>query len=285
MLTRIVLASETSIPGTLLSLLPVEPTLQETAYGHRAWCIVDVEDPDALRAALLARAGSVAVGVITGALANQQAKLVMFDVDSTLTTTEAIDLLAEHAGQGEAVAEITERAMRGELDFAESLKARVATLEGLPVTVLDEVAPRMTLSPGAMTLVRQLHEHGVWLGLTSGGFIQLVEPLADELGFEFYSANELEVSTVEGEKRLTGRVVGDIVDAQHKAADLAAFARSLDIEPELTVAVGDGANDLLMLDAAGLGIAYCAKPVTAERADVAIGFPRLDVVAAFTLID
>lgn len=285
MLTRIVLASETPIPGNLLSLLPVEPSTQETAFGYRAWCIADVEDPDALREALLARAGGVAVGVITGALANQPAKLVMFDVDSTLTTTEAIDLLAEHAGQGEAVAEITERAMRGELDFAESLKARVATLEGLSATVLDEVAPRMTLSPGAVTLVKQLHEQGVFLGLTSGGFIQLVEPLADELGFEFFSANDLEVATIEGELRLTGRVLGEIVDAQHKAADLAAFAGSLGIDPELTVAVGDGANDLLMLEAAGLGIAYCAKPVTAERADVSIGFPRLDAVAAFTLID
>lgn len=285
MVTRIVLASATEIPHALLSLLPAETVVTETSFGYRASCVVEVADPDALREQLRQGAGDVTVGIITGPLATQHARLVMFDVDSTLTTTEAIDLLAAHAGKGKAVAEITERAMRGELDFADSLRARVATLEGLPVSVLDEVAPQMTLSPGALTLVKQLHEHGVFLGMTSGGFIQLVEPLAEELGFEFVSANNLEVATIDGQECLTGRVLGDIVDAHHKANDLAVFAASVGVEAELTVAVGDGANDLQMLAAAGVGIAYCAKPITAERADIAIDFPRLDAVSAFVLAD
>lgn len=282
MVTRIALASATEIPDDLLGMLPAEPTLEQRDFGHQASCVAEVEDPDALREALLRAPDGVAVGVISGALATRSARLVLFDVDSTLTTTEAIDLLAAHAGKGEAVARITERAMRGELDFAESLTARVATLEGLPVSVLDDVAPRMTLSPGALTLVKALLERGIHLGVTSGGFSQLVEPLAAELGFEFASANQLEI---DGQARLTGRVVGEIVDAERKARDLGRFAGRLGVDPELTVAVGDGANDLRMLAAAGLGIAYCAKPVTAAQADVAITFPRLDAVSAFVLSD
>lgn len=283
MLVRIVLASADPVPDALLAYLPVRPEVLETSFGHQATAIVDVEDPQLLRDALLRAAGNVAVGVIEGALATQSAKAVMLDVDSTLTTTEAIDLLAEHAGKGEQVAEITERAMRGELDFAASLEQRVATLEGLPVSVLDEVAPRMTLSDGARRLILDLHAAGVWTGVTSGGFIQLVEPLAEELGIEFASANKLEIDTVNGHQYLTGRVVGSIVDADHKARDLAAFTSRLGVSPDLAIAVGDGANDLEMLAAAGLGIAYCAKPVTAAQADVAISFPRLDAVAAFAL--
>lgn len=285
MLTRVVLASDQPIPADLLALVPGEPKLRDTDFGHQATSIIHVDDPARLRAGLLASAGPVAVGVITGRLATEPAQLVMFDVDSTLTTTESIDLLADHAGRGPEVAAVTERAMRGELDFAASLRERVATLEGLDAGVLADVAPRMDLSPGARALVSRLHDAKVYQGMTSGGFIQLVGPLAEELGFEFASANDLEVALVDGEERLTGQVLGAIVDGEHKARDLEVFIEAVGADPELTVAVGDGANDIPMMDAAALSIAYCAKPVTAQHADVAINFSRLDAVAAFVLVD
>lgn len=279
MLTRVVLASPHPLPSQLLTKLPGRPTVAETEFGQEATVIADVADPDALRRELLALADGVSVGVITGALATDSAQLVMFDVDSTLTTTEAIDLLAAHVGKGAEVAAITERAMRGELDFAASLRERVATLAGLSLEVLDAVGPLMTLSPGARSLIATLQRHGIKTGVTSGGFIQLVRPLAERLGLDFANANQLEVAN----GRLTGRVSGDIVDAARKRHDLESFAHTHEISLARTVAVGDGANDLLMLDAAGLGIAYCAKPVTAAKADVAITFPRLDAVGAFAV--
>lgn len=281
MLTRVVLASATRIPDELLALVPGDPTLTHELWGQRATTTVEVSDPDALRTALREAAGDVSVAVITGALATHSAQLVLFDVDSTLTTTEAVDLLAEHAGKGPEVAAVTERAMRGELDFAASLRERVATLAGLSTDVFLDVAPRMHLSPGAHNVITLLHSRGVRLGVTSGGFIQLVRPLADRLGLDFANANELEVT----DAHLTGRVVGDIVDGQQKARDLARMVEEFGVDPELTIAVGDGANDLAMMEAAGLGIAYCAKPVTAQKADVGVGFPRLDAVAAFALVD
>lgn len=285
MLTRVVLAFDQPIPADLLALVPGQPRLRETEFGHQATSITEVDDPARLKASLLEAAGPVAVGVITGRLATESAHVVMFDVDSTLTTTESIDLLAGHAGKGPQVAAITERAMRGELDFAESLRERVATLEGLDAEVLADVAVRMDLSPGARSLVGQLHEAKVFMGMTSGGFIQLVGPLADELGFEFASANDLEVALVEGREQLTGQVLGAIVDGRHKARDLQVFIETVGADPELTLAVGDGANDIPMMDVAALGVAYCAKPVTAAHADVAISFSRLDAVAAFALVD
>jgi phosphoserine phosphatase len=205
----------------------------------------------------------------------------MMDVDSTLTTTEAVDLLAAHAGVGERVAEITERAMRGELDFEASLRERVATLRGLPTSVFDEVGPAMTLSPGARELIAASRAAGAKVGVTSGGFTQLVGPLAASLGLDFFNANELETETVDGVERLTGRVIGTVVDRDQKARDLIRFADAHGVDPALTVAVGDGANDLSMFAAAGLSVAYRAKPVTAAAAGVAVGFPRLDAVAAF----
>lgn len=247
-------------------------------YGHRAAWLEDVGDPAALRDEL--RAGSDAsVAVITGPLATEPARLILSDVDSTLTTTEAIDLLASHAGRGEQVAAVTERAMRGELDFEESLRERVAALAGLPESVFDEVAPQMTLSPGAEDLIRTAHEHGCLVGVTSGGFRQLVGPLAERLGLDFWNAIQLEVR----DGLLTGGVEGPVVDKEQKIRDLHRFADQAGVPLSHTVAVGDGANDLGMLGAAGLGIAYCAKPVTAAAADVALTFPRLDAVAGFAL--
>lgn len=253
----------------------------ETLYGQRISMLTEHDDPEALRTALRAVAGEVAVGVVSGPLAHVPARLLLMDVDSTLTTTEAIDLLAEHAGVGPQVAEITERAMRGELDFAESLRERVATLAGLPTSIFAEVGPAMTLSHGAAELIAAAHADGAKVGVTSGGFTQLVGPLADRLGLDFSSANELETEVVGGEERLTGRVIGTIVDRDQKARDLLRFAHAEGVDPALAVAVGDGANDLGMFAAAGLSVAYCAKPVTAAAADVAINFPRLDAVAAF----
>ena len=280
---RVTLASPRPIPESLVALIPPAERVsaEETAYGHRSSIITQHDDPAALRTALRAFAGPVAVGVISGPLATEPARLLLMDVDSTLTTTEAIDLLAEHAGVGEKVAAITERAMRGELDFGASLAERVATLGGLPVSVLDEVAPAMTLSHGAVELIVAAKAAGLKVGVTSGGFEQLVGPLADRLGLDFHHANLLETETVDGVERLTGRVTGTVVDRDQKARDLLRVADTHGVDPAFTVAVGDGANDLGMFAAAGLSIAYCAKPVTAEAADVAINFPRLDAVSAF----
>ncbi len=191
---------------------------------------------------------------------------LVMDVDSTLIQDEVIELLAEHAGTREDVARVTEAAMRGELDFAGSLHARVATLEGLSVDVLDAVRAAVRLTPGARTLVTTLVEAGHVVGLVSGGFVEVVAPLAEALGIETVRANTLE--TVDG--RLTGKVLGDVVDRATKADFLTRLAASSGVETDRTVAVGDGANDLDMMGTAQLGIAFCAKPAVREQADVAI---------------
>ena len=243
------------------------------------WCIAALatsSEDHAKRLADIAADHGCDHAVVSGPLAVRPPRLVVTDVDSTLTTTEAIDLLAEAAGVGPQVAAITERAMRGELDFAASLAERVATLEGLPASVVDEVLPSVQLSQGARELVDAVHALGGKVGVVSGGFVSLVEPLVDELGIDLFAANVLEV--VDG--RLTGRTSGTIVDRAYKASQLRAWATELDVPLELTVGVGDGANDLDLLAAAGLGIAYCAKPLTADQADASITFPRLDAVLA-----
>lgn len=196
---------------------------------------------------------------------------LVMDVDSTLIRDEVVELLAEHAGTREQVAEVTEAAMRGELDFAASLRARVATLEGLPVDVLDAVRSAVRLTPGARTLVTTLVEAGHVVGLVSGGFAEVVAPLAEALGIETVRANALEV--VDG--RLTGHVRGEVVDRTTKADFLARLAAGAGVEEDRTVAVGDGANDLDMMATAQIGIAFCAKPAVRERADVVIDEPDL----------
>lgn len=280
---RVTFASAGPIPDALVSMVPptARATSEETPYGRRITLLTEHPEPDLLRTALRAVAGNVAVAVVTGPLVDTPARLILMDVDSTLTTTEAVDLLAEHAGVGPKVAEITERAMRGELDFGASLAERVATLRGLPASIFDQVGPAMTLSPGAAELVSEAKAAGALVGVTSGGFVQLVEPLAQRLGLDFFNANVLETELLDDTEVLTGRVVGQVVDRDQKARDLLRFAHDNGIDPALTVAVGDGANDLGMFDAAGLSVAYCAKPVTAAAADVALSFPRLDAVAAF----
>lgn len=233
-------------------------------------------DRAAVRAAVVpaARAAGWEVAVLDGALLGPVGLLVM-DVDSTLITGEVIEMLAEHAGTRAEVAAVTERAMRGEIDFAESLRARVATLTGVPATALAEVLQRVELSPGASALVARAREHGATVGLVSGGFAEVVNPLAALLGISHVRANSLEIA----DGRLTGRVLGPVVDRAAKAAALLEWAGQLGVDPAATVAVGDGANDLDMLAAAGLGVAYRAKPVVAAAADVSIEVPRLDVVA------
>jgi phosphoserine phosphatase len=207
-------------------------------------------------------------------IARRAKRLIVFDVDSTLIQQEVIEMLAARAGAEEAVSAITDAAMRGELDFAESLHQRVGTLAGLPAEVLDEVADDVELTPGARTTIRTLRRLGYHVGVVSGGFRQVIQPLADELMLDFVAANVLEV--VDG--RLTGRVVGEIVDRAGKAKALRDFASQAGVPMAQTVAVGDGANDIDMLSAAGLGIAFNAKPALREVADASLSHPYLDTV-------
>lgn len=216
----------------------------------------------------------VDVAVEEYSLERRSKRLIVFDVDSTLVQGEVIEMLAARAGAGGAVAAITEAAMRGELDFAESLQQRVATLTGLPATVIDEVAEQLELMPGARTTLRTLRRLGYRCGVVSGGFRGIIDPLAHELMLDFVAANELEI--VDGV--LTGRVVGPIVDRAGKAAALRDFAEQAGVPMAQTVAVGDGANDIDMLAAAGLGIAFNAKPALREVADASLSHPYLDTV-------
>lgn len=195
------------------------------------------------------------------------------DVDSTLITQEVVELLAEHAGSRAEVAAITERAMRGELDFTESLRARVATLAGLPVSVFDAVLAEVVVTPGAVELLAELDRRGWPVGLVSGGFVEVVRPLAARLGIPRCHANALEVE----HGALTGRVAGEVVDRAVKARTLREYAADAGVPLERTVAIGDGANDLDMLAAAGFGIAFNAKPVVCAQADAVVR-DRLDAV-------
>lgn len=229
-----------------------------------------------LRTALSAVAAkeSVDVAVERAGLARRSKRLIVFDVDSTLIQGEVIEMLAAHAGVEDEVRKVTEAAMRGELDFSESLRQRVATLAGLDASVIDEVAERIELTPGARTTIRTLRRLGFRCGVVSGGFRQVIEPLAHELELDFVQANTLEIR----DGKLTGAVVGEIVDRAAKAVALRRFAAETGVAMEQTVAVGDGANDIDMLNAAGLGIAFNAKPALREVADAALSHPFLDAV-------
>ncbi|GAA4849821.1 phosphoserine phosphatase SerB [Actinomycetospora corticicola] len=230
----------------------------------------------ALRQALVGasqRAG-VDVAVQRVGIAQRAKRLIVFDVDSTLVQGEVIEMLAAHAGREAEVRAVTEAAMRGEIEFAESLHRRVATLAGLPASCLDDVAAQIRLTPGARTTIRTLKRLGYRCGVVSGGFTHVIEYLVADLGLDYAAANELEV--VDG--HLTGRVVGEVVDRAGKARSLLDFAARFEVPIEQTVAVGDGANDLDMLAAAGLGIAFNAKPVVAAAADTALSYPFLDAV-------
>lgn len=216
----------------------------------------------------------VDIAVSPSGLARRGRRLVVLDVDSTLIQQEVIELLAAHAGRAEEVHAVTEAAMRGEIDFTESLRRRVAVLAGLPVSVIDEVAHQVRLTPGARTLVRTLHRLGFTVALVSGGFTPIVESIARDLGIRHVRANDLEIA----DGRLTGRVLGDVVDRAGKAAALREFARAESLPLSRTVAIGDGANDLDMLQSAGLGVAFNAKPVVRSQADTSVNVPYLDTV-------
>ncbi|MGA8249082.1 MAG: phosphoserine phosphatase SerB [Nocardioides sp.] len=233
-------------------------------------------DPDHLRALLSVEAAAqgVDVAVQPASLLRRAMRLIVMDVDSTLIQGEVIELLAAHSGQAAEVAEVTERAMRGELDFEESLRERVARLEGIPATALDQVYDALVLAPGARTLVRTLRRLGYRFALVSGGFSQITDRLAADLGIHYSRANTLEV--VDG--TLTGRIVGDVVDRAGKAQALRHFAEQVGVPLESVVAIGDGANDLDMLEIAGLGIAYNAKALVREAADTAVNVPYLDAI-------
>lgn len=242
---------------------------------------ITIADPEpgggaALRKALAERTAELGVDIAIerAGLLRRSKRLVCFDCDSTLITGEVIEMLAAHAGKESEVAEVTARAMRGELDFEESLRERVATLKGLDVSVLDETAAAIELTPGARTTIRTLKKMGYSVAVVSGGFTRVLEGLAEELELDYVRANTLEIE----DGKLTGRVLGDVVDRAAKANFLRSFAEAEGLQMHQTVAVGDGANDIDMLSAAGLGIAFNAKPALREVADTSVNHPFLDEV-------
>ncbi|QOT17117.1 phosphoserine phosphatase SerB [Paenarthrobacter sp. YJN-5] len=214
------------------------------------------------------------VAVVPAALREAGRKLLIMDVDSTLIQQEVIELLAAHAGKRDEVAAVTEAAMRGELDFAQSLHARVAVLAGLPAAVVDSVRDEVRLSLGAAELVDAFKAAGHVVAVVSGGFNQILGPIAGDLALDHWIANELEI--VDG--ALTGKVLGAVIDRAAKEKYLREWSAAAGIPLEHTIAVGDGANDLDMLGAAGIGVAFNAKPAVRAVADAAVNMPYLDAV-------
>jgi len=265
---------------------------QLTQYQHKlgaamvivaAWC---VEDYQVIRLAgsLTPRATRLAhdAGLDVAPLGKiphlRTPGLLVMDMDSTVIQIECIDELAKLAGTGEQVSEVTERAMRGELDFIASLRERVGTLKGADASIMREVRDALPLMPGLIQLVLKLQSLGWKVALASGGFTFFAEYLRDKLHLDAVVANELEI--VDG--KLTGNVTGDIVDAQYKASTLKRLAEQYDIPMNQTVAVGDGANDLPMIQTAGLGIAYHAKPKVNEKTEVTIR--HADLMGVFCIL-
>lgn len=238
--------------------------------------LVSGAEGEALRAGLGSEAARqhIDVAVQPATLYRRAKRLVCLDVDSTLLQGEAIEEIADRAGCGEQVRRVTSEAMNGQLDFADSLRARVAMLEGLGEEHLRECVEQLRLTPGAKTLVRTLKRLGFQVAIVSGGFTQVTDWLTERLNIDYAAANNLEV--VDG--RLTGRVVGAVVDRPAKAQLLARFAEQAGVPLSQTVAIGDGANDVDMLQRAGLGIAFNAKSPAREAADTALNVPYLDAI-------
>ncbi|MFF5790628.1 phosphoserine phosphatase SerB [Paeniglutamicibacter sp. NPDC012692] len=217
---------------------------------------------------------ALSIAVVPSELVRAPKLLLVLDVDSTLIKQEVIELLAAYAGCEAEVTEVTEAAMRGEIDFAQSLHARVKTLAGLDVAVIEQVHSTVHLSDGASELIAAFKAAGHYVAVVSGGFAQILDPLAAELGLDFACANELGVE----DGKLTGTVIGQVVDRAYKETKLRDWAGELGIDVGHTIAVGDGANDLDMVTAAGLGVAFNAKPALRDAADARIDLPRLDVI-------
>ncbi len=238
--------------------------------------VVSQVDQECIRPTLAQVANShrVDIAVSPGGLMRWAKKLVVMDVDSTLIQQEVIELLGAKAGKELEIKEITDRAMQGELDFEASLRARVQLLAGLPESVLDEVRNEISLTPGARTLISTLHKLGHSVAVVSGGFTTVIEPILRELGISHYRANTLDI--IDG--KLTGKVIGSVIDRAAKATALKDFADLEGVTLEQTIAIGDGANDLDMIAAAGLGIAFNAKPAVKAAADSSLTAPYLDSV-------
>jgi phosphoserine phosphatase len=224
--------------------------------------------------AKVALENGINLAVELGGRARHLKRLVLMDMDSTLIEQEVIDLLAKHSGKSEIVSEITAKAMSGELDFSQALTARVKALAGLDESVIKQVRNEVTLTKGAQEMINRLHQLGHKVGVVSGGFIDVIEPILNDLKIDFYRANKLEIR----DGKLTGHVVGKVIDKSAKLAALKEFASNEGIDIQQTVAIGDGANDLDMIQAAGLGIAFNAKPKVAQSADTTLNIRDLSVV-------
>lgn len=214
------------------------------------------------------------LAVELGGSARNLKRLVLLDMDSTLIEQEVIDLLAEYSGKSQIISDITAKAMSGELDFKQALSARVELLAGLDESVIDQVRQKVTLTKGAQQLITELHNLGHRVGVVSGGFIDVIEPILKDLEIDFYKANKLDIR----DGKLTGKVVGKVIDGSEKLAVLREFASKEGINIQQTVAIGDGANDLEMIQAAGLGIAFNAKPKVARSADTTLNIKDLSAV-------
>lgn len=208
-------------------------------------------------------------------------RLIVMDIDSTLINEEVIDLLGEEAGVGVRVAAITERAMRGELDFKQALEERVGLLAGLDREVFDRTFARVTFTPGALELIRTAHERGWKVGVVSGGFHEVADRIVEAAGIDYCLANRLEVQN----GKLTGKLAAEIVTRERKLEALRSWAHELGLPMSQTVAMGDGANDIPMIQAAGTGIAFCAKPKTREAAPFAINERNLMLAMDIILRD
>lgn len=249
-----------------------------TAYVARATYPGKIEK---LRAELsllpLTETAGLDLTAVPEELSGPEKKLIIMDVDSTLITQEVIDQLAAQTGQADRVAAITHAAMRGEIDFEKSLQERVGVLEGQPETILDEVATDLTFTAGAQELIHVLHEHGHVVAAVSGGFIEILTPLSEKVNLDYARANKLEIHN----NFLTGKLTGEIITADKKREALREWAEDAGISAEHIIAVGDGANDELMMNEAALGIAFNAKPSAREKADAQINVERLDAVRHF----
>ena len=222
----------------------------------------------------VAIANKIDLSVQLGGSASQLKRVVLLDMDSTLIEEEVIDILASYAGKSQIASEITKKAMAGEMDFNHSLNSRVSLLAGLDESVLMNARKQITFTTGAQALVEQLHKLGHEVGVVSGGFIDVIEPILHSLKVDFYRANKLEIQ----DGKLTGKLVGKIIDSDEKANALQEFANLAGVDLQQTVAIGDGANDLKMIQKAGLGIAFNAKPRVVESADSTISFRDLSAV-------